>query len=259
MIACGIYKWTNIKTGRVLVGQACHTTGFSRRKSQYLSDLRRGIYCNKHFQKSFDKHGEQSFLFEELELMPIDDLALSEHSVLLTKAEQKWVDHYRQLSGGVYNQAGPVNSPLLGTKRSEETKEKLRMANKGKSPPNKGKKASPEARARMSAAHIGKKGPVGVKRGPLSDEHKAKISASEKGRVFSAETKKKISDAKAGKKRGPMSQEQKDKISKANSGRPAHNKGVAQSEETKRKKAESSKMYWETKRAAEETKQLDRL
>ncbi len=54
---------------------------------------------------------------------------------------------------------------------------------------NKGRKLSAETRAKMSAAHLGKK------RGPLTAEHKAKIAAANKGRKTSKETRAKLSKA----------------------------------------------------------------
>tara|TARA_R110002153_G_C13113385_1_gene477927 strand:- start:119 stop:709 length:591 start_codon:yes stop_codon:yes gene_type:complete len=77
---------------------------------------------------------------------------------------------------------------FTGAKQTEEAKQKISRGNKGK---RLGMKSSPETRAKQSASKKGK-------RGPLSDEHKAILSA-----------------ARMGKKTGPMSEEQKEKISKA--------------------------------------------
>lgn len=59
---------------------------------------------------------------------------------------------------------------------------------------------------------------TGVKRGPMTEEHKRKISAAHKGMKHSIETRRKISELQTGKKRGPMSEETKRKIGLANSG-----------------------------------------
>ncbi len=75
----------------------------------------------------------------------------------------------------------------------------------------------------------------GKKCKPLSEEHKRKISESEKGRKFSEETKKKISEANKGKK---LSEETKMKLSKLN-------KGKKLSEETKKKMSKIKKgLHW---------------
>lgn len=59
-------------------------------------------------------------------------------------------------------------------------------------------------------------------RGPLSEEHRAKLSAARKGKKLgpkSEEHKAKLSAANKGKKRGPLSEKQKAALRKANIGR----------------------------------------
>lgn len=84
----------------------------------------------------------------------------------LIKREQYWIDLENCVRPNGYNLA-PKAGSSLGIKRSEETKELQRQIK------------------------IGKK---------LSNEHRAKISAANKGRVFSEETKKKIGNAHLGNK-----------------------------------------------------------
>ena len=114
----------------------------------------------------------------------------------------------------------------------------------------------------------------------FTDEHKKKLSESQKGRHLSIETrhklseshkgnqyhkgkhhsaeaKRKMSEAKKGVKRGPHSEEHKRKISEAKKGKPsrnkgcvAWNKGIPCSEEHKRKISEANK----GKSRSEETK-----
>lgn len=103
-----------------------------------------------------------------------------------------------------------------GYKLSEETKNKISEAHKGKPTWNKGLKTGPlseEAKKKMSEAHKGIK---------LSEEHKNKISEACKceknplyGKHLSEETKKKMSEAKKGKK---FSEEHKKKIGEAHKG-----------------------------------------
>ena len=161
MVQFGIYKWTNLITGRALVGQAGSTTGFKRRRSNYVNALKKGTYGNAYFQRSWDKHGEANFRFEVIQVIGDDDL--------LTKYEQLWVDHYRELPGGVYNDRGPVDAPRRGAKVTEESKQKWRetVARNGGLPPH-----TAEALAKMSLTHKGRK---------LSPEHVAKkVAASNK-------------------------------------------------------------------------------
>lgn len=70
--------------------------------------------------------------------------------------------------------------PLLGTKASKETKEKMSLSHKGK----KRQPFSEEWKINMSVAHIGKTSPM-------------------TGKNHSIETRKKMSNSRLGKKRGP--------------------------------------------------------
>ncbi len=86
---------------------------------------------------------------------------------------------------------------------SQETKDKISNANKGK-------KRNPEFSDKISKINKGKK---------VSQETKDKISKGNVGNKLSQEAKDKIRKSKLGNK---LSQETKDKISKANKGKPKH-------------------------------------
>jgi hypothetical protein len=68
----------------------------------------------------------------------------------------------------------------------------------------------------------------------FSEEHKKKISEANKGKHLSEEAKRKLSEANKGKKIGPRSEETKLKISAAN-------KGKKRSEEARKKMSEARK------------------
>lgn len=70
-----------------------------------------------------------------------------------------------------------------------------------------GRKHTPEARAKMTATR------TGLKRGPHSAEHRAKLSAAHKGRKKSPEHLAAIARTKTGKKRGPQSVEHRARLS----------------------------------------------
>ena len=215
---CGIYKWTNLVTGRVLVGQAGSTTGFSHRKSQYLYALRKGIFTNHHFQASWTKHGEQNFSFEILEKMPIGKKTFIDYADELTLHEQSWVDYYRKQPEGVYNQVGPVNAPNRGRTFDAEFRAKVATGMKGKPSPKKGVPLPQETKDKISKKLKGVKiGPrprsveaqakstaairAALLGKPLSDEHKQKISEKNKGKPWSekrreAENKKQAANPK---------------------------------------------------------------
>lgn len=118
--------------------------------------------------------------------------------------------------------------PRIGRKLTEEHKEKIRQANKGRikseetreklRQANLGKKATDETREKLRKAH------TGTKRGPRSEETRKKISDSWKARTepkrpVSEETREKLRVASIGrvsptkgKKLGPRSEETKEKI-----------------------------------------------
>lgn len=110
---------------------------------------------------------------------------------------------------------------FAGRKHTEETKAKMRAAKLGKVSPLRGKKLSPEMRAKLSAAHKGiQAGPKNPNYGKrMSDEQRAKISATKRANpaVLSEEARARISERMRGENH-PMfgrkhSQETKNKIS----------------------------------------------
>jgi len=156
---CGIYKWTNLITGRVLVGQCGSTTGFLHRKAQYLCAMRAGTFPNAHFMNSVKKHGIESFQMEPLEVLPQGSLTIEEHKPILTAREDYWIEFYRNLPGGVYNQIGPADAPNRGRIFDEEFCKKVSAGRKGKASHNKGISLSQETKDKISKTLTGRKNP----------------------------------------------------------------------------------------------------
>lgn len=100
------------------------------------------------------------------------------------------------------------SSPMKGKSHTVKTKAKLSAANKGKPPPNKGKSTSDETKIKQSLAKIGKvqsvdhvQKRVARRKGYThSVSTIEKISLGNKGKIVSAETRKKQSIAKMGNK-----------------------------------------------------------
>lgn len=184
-MSSGIYKWINLETGKVLVGQCGASTGFAARRSHYLSDLRKNKYGNRHFQNAWNKYGESIFEFSVIE--EIED-------GYLTAREQYWVDFYRDSPSGVYNQVGPVDNPNRGARRSDEVRIRISEAKKGKASNRKGAILSEETKRKISEANRGRK---------LSVEAKNKISLAQFGKIVSFETRQKQSKALKGRKLTP--------------------------------------------------------
>ena len=151
---------------------------------------------------------------------------------------------------------------VVGNVLSNEVKEKLSIAVKGKKHSKKtkakmslagtGRTASDETKAKLSLAKKGK---------PLSEEHKEKIRLSKQN--ISEETRAKMKIAQQN-----MSEETKLKISQGKKGKTSNRKGVklsketiekmrisrlSMSDETKLKMSISKKLYWENKRKTYET------
>jgi hypothetical protein len=93
-------------------------------------------------------------------------------------------------------------SPTKGKKHTEEAKAKISAAGMGRKCPK-----SPEHRKKLSDANKGKK---------LSEEEKIRRAEMRKGKVISDETRKKLSEAGKG---HIVSQETRDKISASNTGK----------------------------------------
>lgn len=86
---CGIYGIENTKTGVFYVGQ---TLDFWVRIRTELNDLRVGDHHCRHLQRSFNKHGEQSFRLHVLELCADQEL---------NGRELFWI--HQKTASGVFN------------------------------------------------------------------------------------------------------------------------------------------------------------
>ena len=60
----GIYKIENTVTGECYVGSAVN---LAERKSGHFSKLKQGKHHSAYLQRSFNKHGEEAFVFSALE------------------------------------------------------------------------------------------------------------------------------------------------------------------------------------------------
>ena len=60
----GIYIILNIINNKCYIGSSINIKG---RKEQHIRDLKKGKHCNDHLQKSWNKYGQESFVFSKLE------------------------------------------------------------------------------------------------------------------------------------------------------------------------------------------------
>lgn len=96
---CGVYQIRNTETGKVYVGSS---KGLGRRKVQHFSDLRCGRHASPKLQCSFDKHGEDKFVFEIIELCKEEERI---------SKEQYWIDLLEVATAKGYNICSEADKP----------------------------------------------------------------------------------------------------------------------------------------------------
>lgn len=216
MSRSGIYVIRLIGTDRCYVGSA---RVVSHRMARHRVELINGTHHSSKLQRAWDKHGQESFSFETLEVVQDVDS--------LIQREQFWIDELRSAKSG-FNIL-PIAGSHLGAVRPPETGRRISEAKKGI--PH-----SAETKAKISMALMGN---------VQSAESRAKLAASNKGRVPSEETRLKISAALTGKrlspetiakisesKRGkPQSEEHRAKVAGSLKGRPKSDAHVASATE----------------------------
>ena len=159
----GIYKIINVVNNKFYVGSAVN---FSRRKARHFSELRHNKHNNRWLQASWNKHGEQAFIFAIVE--EVQDKAL------LLEVENRWLKEHVG-KDYCYNIGVDATAPMLGMS--------------GEASPTWGYKHTPEALAVITSASTGRKHtPEDIEKirqhwvgKPKSAEVRAKISATLSG------------------------------------------------------------------------------
>lgn len=159
-MSCGIYIIINNITNTCYIGQAYD---IGKRIKRHIQHLNNNYHHCAYLQNAWNKYGSQAFVFFQLE-------EIKEYSQL-TSAEQFWMDYFKYIGAILYNVL-PAKRTHLGIKRSQETKDKISFANKGK-------KRTIAVKSAISSRQLGKS------RGPMSEETKEKISAANKNRQHS--------------------------------------------------------------------------
>ncbi len=176
MIKSGIYEIRNIINNKVYLGSAVNIL---RRKSQHFYDLINNVHDNKYLQNSYNKikclYGKEEvqkyFIFTVIQYIEDKDQ--------LIKLEQMYIDKYKNSNGLInknkcYNIRQVAESNLgCRFKLSEETKKRMSRAKKGN-------KNSPRN--------------FGLNNHFYGKHHTEDTINKMKNKVFSPETKKKMSD-----------------------------------------------------------------
>lgn len=184
MLLTGVYAIRNTVNDKHYIGSA--SVSLKTRWYAHKKMLRDRKHFNRHLQSAWDKYGEESFEFLVL-------LRIQPNRCL--EIEQYYID-YHWCMKSCYN-LSPTAGSQLGIKRSDETRARMSEAIKKSVTEesrrktrerNRSRIVTDESRARMSASHKGKK---------HTEEHKAKL----RGRKASAETRAKMSNSSKGHKR----------------------------------------------------------
>ncbi len=122
----GIYRIRNTVNGKFYIGSA---TNLYQRRHVHFHELRNQIHFNPKLQAAFNKHGEQAFAFEVIELVL---------TPFLIEREQFYLDTLQPFGRNGYNIA-PLAGSALGVKHSLATRKKQRIAHIGKSRANFGR------------------------------------------------------------------------------------------------------------------------
>lgn len=159
----GIYKITNLVTGKCYVGSAVN---ISRRWGEHKTALNNKKHHSKHLQRAWDMYGKDSFEFEVVELV---------EKQLLIQRDQYWIDELSSYGKDGYN-TNPKAASSLGVVRSSETRERISASKMGAVPWNKGTKTGPQSPELVERR-------VGHRRGiSRPDDVKEKISKTKKER-----------------------------------------------------------------------------
>lgn len=137
----GVYQIENIINNKKYVGSAVN---FYKRYHEHINNLLYNKHHSIRLQRSYNKHGKESFIFSIIELCSIE---------LLLIREQYWMDfHKSYLPEFGYNISKIAGNSFLGRKHSEEAKEKMREIGKRKP-------INPKAIRAMQLANTGRKNP----------------------------------------------------------------------------------------------------
>lgn len=233
-----IYCITNIINDKQYVGQAVVK---NKRWKDHKSSLNVGKHNNAYLQSAYNKYGKENFIYTILEVIDGGVNLIAR----LTEREQYWMNKLNTVAPNGYN-LNPTAGSAIGFKHSEETKQRWSEQRKGQKRSEEakanisaghkkrkpvsdetreklrlaqtGKVKSEETKRKMSEAKLGNTINNGRKQSKEVIEHRASFH---RGKITSEETKAKMSDAQKGSK---LTTEHKLKLSIAARNRVARSK-----------------------------------
>lgn len=103
----GVYKIINIVNKKIYVGST--SLSFRYRKRDHFSTLRRNVHANSLLQNAFNKYGEDSFIFEIIEIC---------EPIFCIEKEQYWIDKLNVCDKSIGYNLVSVAGSTLGFKYS---------------------------------------------------------------------------------------------------------------------------------------------
>lgn len=251
---CGIYQIKNNISGKKYIGQSSDLKG---RKKEHRYKLKNNKHENPHLQKAFYKYGMDAFTFSVLlycdpfnlsfyEQLCVDNLK-PEYNILTECVESslgyKHTEEAKRKMKEAQNRItregkrrGGGGGRLPGFVVSEETKQKISKAHKGKI-------VSEETRKKMSEVR------TGIRPYIITEETRKKMSEAKKN--ISDETRNKMSESQKKRKRVPVSDETREKMSKAKKGKQAYQI----TDEIREKMSKAQRLRFQTTPVSDETKE----
>ena len=136
-VICGIYCIENTDTCKKYIGQS---KNIYKRWTDHKWSLNNNVHDNDYLQKSWNKYGEDHFVFSIIEECSIDDLDKREIYYIQYFGTYDRKNGYNLRAGGgrigdmapeVIEKLSGVNNPMYGKRHSENAKDKIRIARTG--------------------------------------------------------------------------------------------------------------------------------
>lgn len=180
-----IYRIECTANGKFYIGS---TVNKNQRWARHRKDLRAGMHKNKNMQASWNKHGEDTFVFSVVET--VWDIPL------LMQVEQRYLDacvgqpdcfNHNKFADAPWRGKSGAETPSYGLRHSEETRARISEKVRGENHPNWGKTIPPETAAKIRATNLAY--PHAERK--HTPEEIEKIAATSRGRPQSALTRAK--------------------------------------------------------------------